>query len=68
MEIKEAFGSVQPFRAFQSLKWKQIFWNFALDAMYYVYIYILMFIEVVKENDLFDLFVLESIIILGNIL
>lgn len=33
-----------------------------------MFIYILMFIEVVKENDLFDLFVLESIIILGNIL
>lgn len=32
-----------------------------------MFIYILMFIEVVKENDLFDLFVLESIIILGNI-
>lgn len=33
-----------------------------------MFIYILMFIEAVKENDLFDLFVLESIIILGNIL
>lgn len=32
-----------------------------------MFIYILMFIEVVKENDLFDLFV-ESIIILRNIL
>lgn len=33
-----------------------------------MFIYILMFIEVVKENDLFDFFVLELIIILGNIL
>lgn len=33
-----------------------------------MFLYILMFIEAVKENDLFDLFVLESIIILGNIL
>lgn len=33
-----------------------------------MFIYILMFIEAVKENDLFDLFVLESIIILGDIL
>lgn len=33
-----------------------------------MFIYILMFIEVVKENDLFDLFVLESIIILRDIL
>lgn len=32
-----------------------------------MFIYILMFIEAVKENDLFDLFV-ESIIVLRNIL
>lgn len=32
-----------------------------------MFIYILMFIEVVKENDLFDFFV-ELIIILRNIL